>query len=130
MMLPMLVSSAQRLPWPSCSMPNLVGKASVKSGSRGIYASPLHATGPHQQKVSFAKKEAPPRLSPAAEGDSQLCPRDLHVASLVGDNERRGEAVFVVEGAAAERVAHPRHRRVAWGKRDGKDRGREERENL
>jgi len=29
MMLPMLVSSAQRLPWPSCSMPNLVGKACV-----------------------------------------------------------------------------------------------------
>lgn len=24
-MLPMLVSSAQRLPWPSCSMPSLVG---------------------------------------------------------------------------------------------------------
>lgn len=73
-MLPMLVSSAQRLPWPSCSMPNLVGKASVKSGSWGIYASPLHATGPHQQKVSFAKKEAPPGLSPPPKGTASSVP--------------------------------------------------------
>lgn len=36
----------------------------------------------------------------------------------------------MVEGAAAERVAHPRHRCVACDKREGKERGRKERENL
>lgn len=42
-MLPMLVSSAQRLPWPSCSMPKLVRKGGVKTGSRGIYTASPHA---------------------------------------------------------------------------------------
>lgn len=39
--------------------------------------------------------------------------RNLHMSGLVSHHERRGEAVFVVEGAAADRVAHPRYWSVA-----------------
>ena len=36
------------------------------------------------------------------------------MASLVGHHERGGEAVLVVQGAAADRVAHPSDRSIAW----------------
>lgn len=91
-------------------MPNLAGR------SQGIHT------------CSSSRK---PPLQREGQHHSQLCPHDLHVPGLVGDDEGGGEAVLVVEGAAAERVAHPRHRSVAWGKesREGQ-RGGEERENL
>lgn len=49
----------------------------------------------------------------------------IHMPSLVSHDEGRGEAVFVVEGAAANRVAHPGDRSVTW-----KTTGRRSQRNL
>lgn len=38
----------------------------------------------------------------------------LHVASFMSNHKGRGEAVLVVQSAAPQRVAHPRHRSVTW----------------
>lgn len=40
--------------------------------------------------------------------------KDLHMSRLVSHNKGRGEAVFVVEGAAADWVTHPCDRSVTW----------------
>lgn len=39
----------------------------------------------------------------------------IHMSGLVSHNKGWGEAVFMVEGAAANRVAHPGDRSVTWG---------------
>lgn len=41
------------------------------------------------------------------------------MASLMGHHERGGEAVLVVQGAAADRVAHPSDRSIAWERQRG-----------
>lgn len=41
----------------------------------------------------------------------------IHMSSLMSHDKGRGEAVLMVEGAAANRVAHPGDRGITWGHR-------------
>lgn len=43
----------------------------------------------------------------------------IHMSGLVSHDKGGGEAVFVVEGAAANRVTHPGDRSVTWGGHQG-----------
>lgn len=61
----------------------------------------------------------PGRVPLRAQRTSPACPGHLHMASLVGHHERGGEAVLVVQGAAADGVAHPSDRSIAWERQRG-----------
>lgn len=41
------------------------------------------------------------------------------MASLMSHHKGRGEAILMVQGAAADRVAHPRDRSIAWEETEG-----------
>lgn len=43
----------------------------------------------------------------------------LHMARLMSHHKRRGEAILMVQGAAADGVAHPSDGSIAWEETEG-----------